>query len=102
AKGKSTIHESIFENRFMHVGELMRMGAKITVMEETAVITGIDMLKGAPIMASDIRAGAALIVAATAASGKSTIRRIYHIDRGYDQIEEKMSSVGFKINRRKG
>ncbi|MCK5105965.1 MAG: UDP-N-acetylglucosamine 1-carboxyvinyltransferase [Elusimicrobiales bacterium] len=102
AKGKSTIHESIFENRFMHVGELMRMGAKITVTEETAVITGIEMLKGAPIMASDIRAGAALIVAATAASGKSTIRRIYHIDRGYDQIEEKMSSVGFKINRRKG
>ena len=102
AEGKSTIHENIFENRFMHVGELLRMGAKITVTEETAVITGVDMLKGAPIMSSDIRAGAALIVAATAASGKSTLRRIYHIDRGYDGIEEKMRAVGFKIIRRKG
>ncbi|MCG2725484.1 MAG: UDP-N-acetylglucosamine 1-carboxyvinyltransferase [Elusimicrobia bacterium] len=102
AKGKSAIHESIFENRFMHVGELLRMGAKITVTEDKAVITGVDRLKGAPIMASDIRAGAALIVAASAASGKSTLRRVYHIDRGYDGIEEKMRSVGFKIIRKKG
>jgi UDP-N-acetylglucosamine 1-carboxyvinyltransferase len=101
AKGKSTIHESIFENRFMHVGELLRMGAKIRVIEESAVITGVEMLKGAPIMSSDIRAGAALIVAATAAKGKSTLRRIYHIDRGYDAIEDKMRAVGFKIIRKK-
>lgn len=102
AKGKATVHESIFENRFMHVGELLRMGAKIRVTEETAIITGVDSLKGAPIMSSDIRAGAALILAATAASGKSVLRRIYHIDRGYDGIEEKMRGVGFKIVRRKG
>ncbi len=86
----------------MHVGELLRMGAKVTVTEETAVITGVDMLKGAPIMSSDIRAGAALIVAATAANGKSTLRRIYHIERGYEQIEEKMRAIGFKISRKKG
>ncbi len=102
ARGKSTIHESIFENRFMHVGELLRMGAKVEVMEDKAVITGVAKLKGAPVMASDIRAGAALIVAATAASGKSSIRRVYHIDRGYDQFEKKIKPLGINISRRKG
>jgi len=102
AKGSCEVHEAIFENRFMHAAELMRMGADITVTDRKAVIRGVERLLGAPVMASDIRAGAALIVAAVAAKGKSIIRRIYHIDRGYEKIESKLRLSGVRIERVKG
>ncbi|MBU2574924.1 MAG: UDP-N-acetylglucosamine 1-carboxyvinyltransferase [Elusimicrobia bacterium] len=99
AKGESLIHEEIFENRFMHAAELMRMGADITVTDRKAVIRGVERLLGAPVIASDIRAGAALIVAAAAAKGVTVIGRIYHIDRGYEKIEDKLRLAGMKIER---
>lgn len=99
AKGKSRVCEKIFENRFMHAAELGRMGARITVNGNTAVVDGVGGLSGAPVMASDIRAGAALIVATLAAKGHSEIRRVYHIDRGYEKIENKLSAVGARIKR---
>ncbi|MFA6434179.1 MAG: UDP-N-acetylglucosamine 1-carboxyvinyltransferase [Elusimicrobiales bacterium] len=102
AEGVCEVHEAIFENRFMHAAELMRMGADITVTDRKAVIRGVDRLLGAPVMASDIRAGAALLVAAAAARGKSIIRRIYHIDRGYEKIENKLRLAGVRIERVKG
>ncbi|OGS08065.1 MAG: UDP-N-acetylglucosamine 1-carboxyvinyltransferase [Elusimicrobia bacterium RIFOXYA12_FULL_51_18] len=99
AKGVCEVNEEIFENRFMHAAELMRMGADITVLERKAVIRGVERLLGAPVMASDIRAGAALIVAAAAAKGMTVIRRVYHIDRGYQKIEDKLRLAGVKITR---
>lgn len=99
ARKKSRICEKIFENRFIHVLELARMGAHITVSRNTAVVKGVRQLSGAPVMASDIRAGAALVVAALAAKGRSEIRRVYHIDRGYEKIEDKLKSVGANIKR---
>lgn len=101
AKGECQVHEAIFENRFMHAAELMRLGADITVMDRNAVIKGVDQLLGAPVMASDIRAGAALIVAAAAARGVTVIRRVYHIDRGYEKIENKLCLAGMRIERMK-
>jgi len=99
ADGSCEVNEAIFENRFMHAAELMRMGADITVMDRKAVIKGVPRLLGAPVMASDIRAGAALIVAAAAAKGRTVIRRVYHIDRGYEKIEDKLRLAGLKIDR---
>ncbi|GAB4483931.1 MAG: UDP-N-acetylglucosamine 1-carboxyvinyltransferase [Thermodesulfovibrionales bacterium] len=101
AGGTSVISEKIFENRFMHVGELRRMGAQILIDGGTATITGVSRLKGAPVMATDLRASASLIVAALAAEGKTTIRRIYHLDRGYERIEQKLVSLGAEIRREK-
>lgn len=94
AAGTSEVHEQIFENRFMHAPELVRMGADITVMDRKAVVRGVAELLGAPVMASDIRAGAAMVVAAAAAKGKTVIRRIYHIDRGYEKLEHKLKDLG--------
>jgi UDP-N-acetylglucosamine 1-carboxyvinyltransferase len=94
ANGVSEVHESIFENRFMHAPELMRMGADITVLDRKAVVRGVPQLLGAPVMCSDIRAGAAMVVAAAAAKGKTVVRRIYHIDRGYEHLEHKLKDLG--------
>lgn len=100
AKGTSTVTENIFENRFMHVQELVRMGANIHIQgTRTAVVRGVDHLSGAPVMASDLRASAALVLAGLAAEGETIINRIYHLDRGYDRLEEKLRSVGADIVR---
>lgn len=99
AKGQSIIRETVFENRFMHVAELRRMGADISVDGHTAIIRGIDHLSGAPLMATDLRASASLVLAALAAQGESVISRVYHIDRGYEMMEKKMSQLGAKIRR---
>tara|TARA_Y100000590_G_scaffold214100_1_gene242682 strand:+ start:937 stop:2199 length:1263 start_codon:yes stop_codon:yes gene_type:complete len=99
AKGKSIITESIFENRFMHVAELRRLGAKINVKENKAIIEGNTSFQGAELMSSDLRASAALVLAAIVANGYSTINRIYHLDRGYENIENKLRKVGVNIKR---
>jgi len=99
ASGSSVISENIFENRFMHVLELRRMGANIKVNGNTSVVTGVSSLTGAPVMATDLRASACLMLAALAASGESQISRVYHIDRGYERIEEKMRRLGANIER---
>lgn len=99
ANGKSRVEETIFENRFMHAAELIRMGARISVDGNVASIDGVAALHGAPIMASDIRAGAALLVAAAAASGQTTLARVYHIDRGYEKVENKLRKIGVRIRR---
>ena len=101
AKGKSKIKETIFENRFMHVQELVRLGANIKLKGDTALIDGVDKLYGAPLMATDLRASASLIIAALRAEGTSTIRRVYHLDRGFDKIENKLSSCGAIIERKR-
>ena len=102
AKGTSVIKETIFENRFMHVAELERMGADISTEGGTATIKGVEKLKGAPVMATDLRASASLIVAALCAEGETTIHRIYHLDRGYEKMDEKLKKVGADIERVKG
>lgn len=99
ADGTSIVAETIFENRFMHVPELIRMGADINLEGGVAVIKGISRLKGAPVMATDLRASASLVLAALAAEGTTEIRRIYHLDRGYERIEEKLRAVGADIIR---
>ncbi len=99
ADGKSEVEETIFENRFLHAAELLRMGASISVHGNHAQIFGVKKLMGAPIMASDIRGGAALLVAALAAEGHSVLQRVYHIDRGYEKIEDKLSALGALIRR---
>ncbi|MCD6245606.1 UDP-N-acetylglucosamine 1-carboxyvinyltransferase [candidate division WOR-3 bacterium] len=99
AEGKSIISETIFENRFMYVPELLRMGADIQIEDNNAFVNGPTVLEGAEVMASDLRASAALILAALIAKGKTTISRIYHIDRGYERIEKKLSNVGASIKR---
>ncbi|MBI5245357.1 MAG: UDP-N-acetylglucosamine 1-carboxyvinyltransferase [Elusimicrobia bacterium] len=101
ARGRSTIREDIFERRFLHAAELARMGAEVAVSERAAVVTGVPELRGAPVMASDIRAGAALIVAALAAAGESEIHRVYHIDRGYERIESVLRRLGARMRRAK-
>ncbi|MEL0172813.1 MAG: UDP-N-acetylglucosamine 1-carboxyvinyltransferase [Gammaproteobacteria bacterium] len=100
ASGESIVKENIFENRFMHAQELLRMGAKIKIRENTAEITGIQELNGAPVMATDLRASASLILAGLAAKGTTEIGRVYHIDRGYDCIEEKLQLIGARISRK--
>jgi UDP-N-acetylglucosamine 1-carboxyvinyltransferase len=99
AEGSATVTETVFENRFMHILELQRMGADISVAGNTAVIKGIEGLKAAPVMATDLRASASLILAGMVASGDTTVERIYHIDRGYECIEEKLAQLGAKIQR---
>lgn len=99
SEGTSTVIETIFENRFMHVQEMQRMGAKIQIEGNTAIVTGIPQLKAAPVMATDLRASASLVIAALMAEGDTLIDRIYHIDRGYECIEEKMQILGAKIRR---
>ena len=99
ASGSSVIVETIFESRFKHVGEIRRMGAKISIDDRVAVVEGVDRLTGAPVRATDLRAGAALIVAGLMAEGKTEISNIRFVDRGYDHIEEKMRSLGADIQR---
>ncbi len=99
AEGTSVITESVFENRFMHVPELHRMGADIAVSGRSAHVRGVPKLSGAPVMATDLRASAGLIVAALAAQGETVLNRVYHIDRGYERIEEKLRSLGAAIRR---
>ena len=99
AEGISTVTETIFENRFLHVSELIRLGARMQVSGNTVTIEGPDKLSSAPVMASDLRASAALVLAALVAEGTSEINRIYHLDRGYDRLEVKLGSLGAKIRR---
>lgn len=99
ADGASSVTETIFENRFMHVQELQRMGAQIRLNGNTAMITGVERLTGAPVMATDLRASASLILAGLAAEGETTVERIYHVDRGYECIEDKLSKLGAEIKR---
>ncbi len=99
ADGTSVLEERIFENRFMHAPELMRMGADIEVSGGTATVTGVKKLRGAPVMATDLRASVSLILAGLAAEGETVVSRVYHLDRGYERVEEKLSAVGAKIER---
>lgn len=99
AEGVGTITETIFENRLMQVQELNRMGANISVQGHTALVTGVEKLRGAPVMASDLRASAALVIAGMVAEGETLVDRIYHIDRGYECIEEKLGQLGAEIRR---
>jgi len=102
ADGKSTIIENVFENRFMHASELLRMGATIRVNGRQAVVEANGRLTGARVLASDLRASASLVLAGLAASGETIVDRVYHIDRGYEKIEEKLRSVGAQIERFRG
>ncbi len=99
AEGSSSITETIFENRFMHVQELKRMGADVEVNGNTALVKGVEKLKSAPVMATDLRASASLVIAGLVAEGDTTVERIYHIDRGYECIEEKLQQLGATIRR---
>jgi UDP-N-acetylglucosamine 1-carboxyvinyltransferase len=99
AEGAAVISETIFENRFMHVNELVRLGAQIAVDGKTAVVTGIPRLSGASVMATDLRASASLVIAGLVASGETTVDRIYHLDRGYDRMEAKLRGMGADIER---
>jgi UDP-N-acetylglucosamine 1-carboxyvinyltransferase len=99
ADGVSVLEERIFENRFMHAPELARMGARIAVSGGTATVTGVPRLKGAPVMATDLRASVSLILAALAAEGETLVRRVYHLDRGYERLEAKLGGVGASIER---
>jgi UDP-N-acetylglucosamine 1-carboxyvinyltransferase len=102
ARGESVITETIFENRFMHVPELHRMGATIALRGKTAVVEGSEKLFGASVMATDLRASASLVIAGLVAEGETEVRRVYHLDRGYERIEEKMQKLGATISRVKG
>ncbi|MGJ8583866.1 MAG: UDP-N-acetylglucosamine 1-carboxyvinyltransferase [Marinosulfonomonas sp.] len=99
AEGTSVLEETIFENRFMHAPELMRMGAQIDVKGATATVTGVSQLKGAPVMATDLRASVSLILAGLAAEDETVVSRVYHLDRGYERIEEKLRGCGANIER---
>jgi UDP-N-acetylglucosamine 1-carboxyvinyltransferase len=99
ASGSGSITETVFENRFMHVHEMNRMGAEIRVEGNTVIVDGVERLKGAPVMATDLRASASLIIAGLVADSETIVDRIYHIDRGYECIEEKLQLLGAKIRR---
>jgi len=99
AEGASMITETIFENRFMHVAELARMGANINVHGASALVRGVPRLMGAPVMATDLRASVSLILAGLVAGGETVVNRVYHLDRGYERIEEKLSACGARIER---
>ena len=101
AEGTATVKETIFENRFMHVHEMNRMGAKIRLEgnNTTAIVEGVSVLEAAPVMANDLRASVSLVIAALIADGDTVVNRIYHIDRGYEQVEEKLQNLGAKIKR---
>jgi UDP-N-acetylglucosamine 1-carboxyvinyltransferase len=102
ARGTSHIVETIFENRFMHVQELARLGARIQLHGERATIEGVDKLKGAPVMATDLRASVSLVIAALAAEGETIVNRVYHLDRGFERLEEKLGRCGAAIERLSG
>ena len=102
AEGVGVITETIFENRFMHLNELQRLGADIRIEGNTAIIRGVEKMTGAPIMATDLRASASLVLAGLVAKGETVVDRIYHIDRGYENIEEKLGTLGAKIRRLPG
>ena len=102
AKGISHITETIFENRFMHVQELARLGAKISLSGQTATVEGVERLRGAQVMATDLRASSALVIAGLAAEGETSVNRIYHLDRGFEHLEEKLSKCGALIERVSG
>jgi UDP-N-acetylglucosamine 1-carboxyvinyltransferase len=99
AEGTAVIHETIFENRFMHVNELIRLGANIAVDGHSAVVTGVPQLSGATVMATDLRASASLVIAGLVADGETLVDRIYHLDRGYDRMEAKLRGIGADIER---
>jgi len=99
AEGASEITETIFENRFMHVQELARLGAKISLRGETARIEGIAQLRGAPVMATDLRASVSLVIAGLAAEGETMVNRVYHLDRGFERLEDKLKACGADIER---
>jgi UDP-N-acetylglucosamine 1-carboxyvinyltransferase len=99
SEGTSRIRETIFENRFMHVPELLRMGADIRIEGDAAVVTGVARLKGAPVMATDLRASSSLVLAGLAAEGETIVNRVYHLDRGFERLEEKLGRVGADIER---
>ncbi len=99
AAGNSVVTENIFENRFMHVSELQRMGARLQIRDNAVLVEGVEGLSGAPMMATDLRASASLVLAALAAKGSSEIRRIYHLDRGYERMDEKLRALGARIQR---
>jgi UDP-N-acetylglucosamine 1-carboxyvinyltransferase len=101
AEGSSVVAETVFENRFMHVLELTRLGADISVDGHTAVVKGVPALSGAPVMASDLRASAALVLAGLVARGTTEVQRVYHLDRGYERLEAKLAPVGARIRREK-
>jgi UDP-N-acetylglucosamine 1-carboxyvinyltransferase len=102
AEGIAIISETIFENRFMHVQELARLGARIKLDGDTAVVEGVDKLLGAPVMATDLRASVSLVIAALAADGETTVNRVYHLDRGFERLEQKLSVCGADIERISG
>ncbi|WP_431282738.1 UDP-N-acetylglucosamine 1-carboxyvinyltransferase [Humitalea sp. 24SJ18S-53] len=102
AEGASMVTETIFENRFMHVPELTRMGARITIHGASAIVRGVPMLSGAPVMATDLRASVSLILAGLAARGETVVSRVYHLDRGYEHVERKLAAVGAAIERQRG
>ena len=99
AEGAAKISETIFENRYMHVNELVRLGARIEVDGSTAVVSGVERLSGATVMATDLRASASLVIAGLVAQGQTTVDRIYHLDRGYDRMENKLRLLGADIER---
>jgi UDP-N-acetylglucosamine 1-carboxyvinyltransferase len=98
-EGISVVTDNVFPQRFMHVAELKRMGANIELQGSTAIINGVERLSGAPVMASDLRASAALLLAGLHAEGTTEISRVYHIDRGYESIDDKLNSIGAQIER---
>jgi UDP-N-acetylglucosamine 1-carboxyvinyltransferase len=102
ARGTSQIVETVFENRFMHVQELVRLGARISLEGERATIEGVDRLKGAPVMATDLRASVSLVIAALAAEGETIVNRVYHLDRGFERLEDKLTRCGAAIERISG
>jgi UDP-N-acetylglucosamine 1-carboxyvinyltransferase len=99
AKGTSVIRETIFENRFMHVQELARLGADIQLQGDTATVRGVKTLRGAQVMATDLRASVSLVIAGLMAEGETTINRVYHLDRGFERLEQKLSGCGANIER---
>ena len=99
AKGTSRITETIFENRFMHVQELARLGARIKLDGETAIVEGVERLRGAQVMATDLRASVSLVIAGLAAEGETVVNRVYHLDRGFERLEEKLGACGADIIR---
>jgi UDP-N-acetylglucosamine 1-carboxyvinyltransferase len=99
SRGVSRITETIFENRFMHVQELARLGARIRLDGDTAIVEGVPRLKGAPVMATDLRASVSLVIAGLAAEGDTVVHRVYHLDRGFERLEQKLAACGAQIER---
>ena len=99
ARGRARVVENIFENRFMHAAELRRMGAKIDIARNTAIVEGVFPLTGATVMATDLRASASLVIAGLAAKGETVLRRLYHLDRGYEAMEKKLAALGAQARR---